>query len=108
MFLSQYKKQNENIFKANIIETKCNLAETYYNMIENGHNSTENNSSAYKEKITQSVLIYKENTKKSVSDISDFKTKRNIKLNGLNINRNHKDKFVDIYSSNKINIFTFQ
>lgn len=105
--MSQYKNQNENIFKKNTKEIKNSFTESYYNKIENGLNSTKSNSSANKEKISQNVLNYKENTKKSESDFGDAKNIRNIKFNCLDHKRNFDNKFVDIYSSNKTSFFDF-
>lgn len=101
MFLTQYKNKNENLFKKNTKETKSHFTESYYNLIENGQNSTKNKSFANKEKITQSVMAYKENSKKSTSDFGDCKIKRGIKFNCLDYKRNYENKFVELCSSNK-------
>jgi len=102
MFLAQYKNKNENLFKKKPKETKNHLAESYYNLFENGHNSTKTNCSINKEKLAQSVLAYKENSKKSISDLGDSKIKRSIKFNCLDYKRNPENKFVELYSSNKL------
>lgn len=102
MFLTQYKKQNENSFKKNTKERRTHLTESYYNLFEIGHNSTKIDTSSNKENISQSVLAKKENTKKSMSGPGDNKIKRNVKLNYIDYKRNNETKFVDIYSSNNL------
>lgn len=100
MFLTQYKNKNENLFKKNTNETNNHLSESFYNLFENGQNSTKNKSFVNKEKIAHSVLAYKENSKKSISDLGDCKIKRGIKVNCFDYKRNYENKFIELYSSN--------
>jgi hypothetical protein len=100
MFLTQYKKQNENTFKKNSKENKCHFTETY-NMFENGNFSNNKN-----DKITQSAMILKDNNKKAIINLGDYKMKKNIKSK-LDYKRNHENKFIDLCSSIKNYILDF-
>jgi len=100
MFLTKYKDKNENTFMKNKNEIKCNFRESFYNIFDNRQNSTKNDFTFNKDKLAQSVLAYKENTKKFTSDFGDTKSKQSIKFNSLDNKKNNKNKFVDLLSSN--------
>jgi len=46
------------------------------------------------DKITQSAMVLKDNNKKAIIDLGDYKMKKNIKSKS-DYKRNHENKFID-------------